>query len=245
METGLPVEVASPESISRSVAEEINALCLARQGHLVLGLPTGHTPIRLYRELTRRVRAGLLDLSRAVTFNLDEYVGLGPEHPASFRAFMEAHLLGLVPIGQAHALRGDAPAEELAATCEAYEAAIARAGGLDLVVLGLGRNGHIGFNEPGSPRDSRTRRVALSPSTRAANAGDFPPGEPVPEAALTMGIGTILEARRVRVLAFGAHKARIVRRLLDSSPGPELPASWLHDHPDATLSVDHAAASEL
>jgi glucosamine-6-phosphate deaminase len=181
------------------------------------------------------------------TFNLDEYLGLPADHPSSFRAFMQEHLFDGLDLDPARCFFPECPGgpKESAAVAKEYEAAIADAGGIDLQLLGIGRNGHVAFNEPGSARDSRTRSVELSESTRRANAPDFPEGESVPRAALTMGIATILEARRLRVLAFGAHKAEIIHRLLEGTIGPEVPATFLREHGDVELWIDREAAAEL
>ena len=185
-----------------------------------------------------------LDFSRVRTFNLDEYRGLGRDHPRSFRRWMEGVLFEHVNLAPESTCipDGDVEAGELARHCAALERRIAEAGGIDLQLLGLGRNGHIGFNEPGSPRDARTRLVELDALTRADAAADFGSLEAVPTRAVTLGVATILEARRIRVLAFGASKAEVVRRVLRSPVGPEVPATYLRDHPDARLLVDPAAA---
>ncbi|MCB9913888.1 MAG: glucosamine-6-phosphate deaminase [Planctomycetes bacterium] len=238
--------VDDPRDAALALADQVAAL-LARPQGCVLGLATGHTPILTYRELARRADEEGLSFARATTFNLDEYVGLAPTHPASFRSTMQRVLFDHVDLdaARAHLPHGDVPEEELAAECARYEAAIAAAGGIDLQLLGVGRNGHLAFNEPGSPRASRTRVVELSASTRAANRPDFPPGEEVPRRALTMGLGTILEARRLRVLAFGESKAEVVRRLFDEPVGRDLPASFLREHGDVELWLDAAAAGDL
>lgn len=238
--------VADPRDAAIAVASEIATLvdtARARSEDLILGLATGHTPLGLYEELVRRTRTGL-DLACVRTFNLDEYVGLAHDHPSSFRSFMRHHLFDPAGVPQAHTHIPDGTLADadLARHCADYERAIAEAGGIDLQLLGLGGNGHIAFNEPGTPFDSRTRVETLTDQTRLANAGDFASGEEVPERALTMGIATILEARRVRVLAFGSHKAPVVERLLRGPLETAFPASCLLDHPDATLWIDEAAA---
>jgi glucosamine-6-phosphate deaminase len=236
--------VDDPADACRALADEVAQLARA-EPQLVLGLATGNTPIGFYEELVRLHSAGELELARATSFNLDEYCGLPPEHPASFHAYMRTHLFDRAPLAATHIPDGMVPADQVEAHCQAYEAAIQAAGGVDWQLLGLGRNGHLAFNEPGSPRDARTRRIELSEETRRANAGDFPAGEAVPTHALSMGVATILAARRLRVLAFGAHKSAIVRRALTATPGPELPASWLREHDDVELWLDRPAAAEL
>jgi glucosamine-6-phosphate deaminase len=238
--------VQDPREAAQALADQVQAL-LGERPESVLGLATGHTPILVYRELARRVEDGELSLARASTFNLDEYLGLAAEHPASFHEYMRARLFEHVDLTPEHRhLPCGLPAgEDWEAECARYEDCIAAAGGIDLQLLGIGRNGHIGFNEPGSARESRTRRVELSESTREANRPDFPPGEEVPRFALTMGIGTILEARRVRVMAFGEHKADIVHALLTGPVTAEVPASFLRGHADVELWIDEAAASRV
>ncbi|WP_118136962.1 glucosamine-6-phosphate deaminase [Oceanicella sp. SM1341] len=217
---------------------------LAAEPAAVLGLATGRTPLGIYRRLAARHAAGGLSFARATSFNLDEYRGLGPDHPASFAAYMRRELFGRVdlPASRAHVPPGLGDAAEAAAR---YEAQIAAAGGIGLQLLGIGRNGHIGFNEPGAPFDSRTREVVLDESTREANAPDFPPGTEVPARALTMGIGTILEARRILLVATGAAKAEALRRAFRAPPDTACPASALTAHPDLTLVCDRAAAALL
>ena len=220
---------------------------------VVLGLPTGSTPIELYRRVVAACRLTAHCFSQATTFNLDEYVGLPLGHPGSYRSYMERHFLGHVDVDptRAHVPDGTAsrvlaehaglPLEEaLQRVCDGYEAEIREAGGLDLTFLGLGVNGHIAFNEPGSPFDSRTRVVELAPATRRANARHFA-GEHVPRRAITMGIGTILDSRAIVLMASGEAKAPAVARLRGGAVSDDFPASALHDHPDVTVLVDRAA----
>lgn len=232
----------------RELATEIAELVRARPD-AVLGLATGNTPTGLYRELARMHREERLDLARVRTFNLDEYCGLGPDHPRSFRRWMREHLFDSAGLAAANtgfpdvADRSGGPrAEERGDPCAEYERAIEDAGGIDLLVLGIGRNGHVAFNEPGSTRASRTRRVELHPWTRADAAAAFGGLERVPTHAITMGIATILEARRLRVLAFGPEKRALVARTLAARADPDWPASQLHGHADLRLLVDRAAA---
>lgn len=224
----------------------------------VLLLPTGSTPEGMYRRVVAACRARYRCFTGITTFNLDEYAGIAPEHPSSYRTYMEERLFRHVdlhqsrihiPDGLASRVRSENPElsldEALAIECDDYEKQIERAGGIDLAVLGLGRNGHIGFNEPGSPFDSRTRVVTLEESTRAANAPFFPPGEPVPERALTAGIATILSARSILLMASGEAKAAAIQRLAQGEPDPWFPASALARHPDVTLLIDEPAASHI
>jgi glucosamine-6-phosphate deaminase len=211
------------------------------QPRAVLGLPTGGTPEGFYQALAR-MNSGFGEVT---TFNLDEYVGLPREHPQSYYSYMKSRLYDRVDLqpGNTHIPDGMAPDPE--AEGRRYEEAIGEAGGLDLVVLGLGANGHIGFNEPGTPRESRTRRVVLTGETRQANARFFAGVDEVPEAALTMGLGTITAARRILLLVSGERKAAIVPRFLCGPFTPEVPATVLCDHPDVTVILDRAAAAGL
>jgi glucosamine-6-phosphate deaminase len=213
---------------------------------IVLGLPTGRTPILFYEELSALAARGEADFSQATTFNLDEFLGLPASHPNSYRTFMERHLFGRVNIAPAriHFLNGAAadPLEE----CLRYEREIARAGGIDLQILGIGTNGHIGFNEPDRELAARTHRVTLKPETRRSNAPFFG-GDPaqVPPEALSMGMGTILRARSIVLLATGPAKASCVDRLLTGGVTTELPASFLQLHGDVDLMLDEPAAARL
>ncbi|GAB6876323.1 glucosamine-6-phosphate deaminase [Thermaerobacter litoralis] len=238
------IRVADSYDAMSAAAAEAVARRLAARPSLRLALPTGHTPIGLYRRLVDLTRREGLRWDRARIFLLDEYLGLGPDHPGSFRRYMEDHLLRhLDPAPAVDSL--DGRAADPAAECARYEAALA-AGGLDLVVLGIGRNGHIGFNEPGSPFQSRTRVVTLTPETRRANAPDFG-GDPeaVPPRALTVGIATILEGKEIFVLAAGAAKAPAVERAIQGPLDPALPASALQRHPKVTWFLDREAAQGL
>jgi glucosamine-6-phosphate deaminase len=219
---------------------------LADTPALVLGLPTGNTPIPLYRALVRAHQRGRADFSQATTFNLDEFVGVGRGDAGSYRTFMDTHLFAHVnlPARRAHVL--DGRAADWRAEAERYEALITRAGGLDLVILGIGRNGHLGFNEPAPILQARTHRVALRPDTRRANAALFGGRwRDVPTQALSMGIGTILRAREVVLIATGASKARILARALRGPVTTRVPASLLQAHPHVTIVVDRDAAGNL
>ena len=221
---------------------------------LVLGLPTGRTPVELYRRVVAECRLSPHCFRDATTFNLDEYVGLAPGHPGSYRAYMERHFLAHVDVDPARVHVPEGSPETLGAShrqlafedalheeCRRYEEAIRRAGGLGLTFLGLGVNGHIAFNEPGSSFRSRTRVVRLAEATRRANAAEFADGK-VPERAITMGVGTILESRSIVLLASGAGKADAVARLRDGGVDEAFPASALHRHPEVTVLLDRAAA---
>ena len=221
------------------------ATALQANPSIVFGLATGRTPVALYAELARLTHERGLDWSQATTFNLDEFYGLPPEHPASYRQFMQQHLfqhVNLLP-DRINFLMGMAdPLEE----CRRYEQAIAAAGGIDLQILGIGTNGHIGFNEPGPELQSRTHLVSLRPETRRSNAtlfGDDP--SRVPDEALSMGMATILQARAVILLANGESKASCVARMVNGPLTTELPASFLQLHHDVDVILDEAAAAAL
>ena len=235
------------EAICREVALQIADLVRAKPG-AVLGLATGGTPIGVYQELIRLHREEGISFAGVRTFNLDEYLPMAPDAPQSYRRFMNEQLLDHIDIApeNTHVPDGIArPVEQIEADCRAYEAAIAQAGGLDLQVLGIGRTGHIGFNEPGSARDSRTRLVVLDSVTRGDAAGEFFGLENVPARAITMGVGTILGARELILIASGARKAAIVAETLEGKITSKVPASFVREHPDATFWLDQAAAADL
>lgn len=211
----------------------------------VLGLPTGSTPVPFYRELVRAYRRGEVSFARVTTFNLDEYVGLGPDHPASYHRYMREHLVAHVDLDprRVHIPQGDAPDPDEA--CRRYEDLLRHAGYPDLLILGIGRNGHIGFNEPGTPFGSLTHRVRLSETTREANRIHFPPGEEPPLEAITMGTRSIMQARRILVLATGEAKAEAVAAAVLGPVTEQVPASILQLHPNVTWWLDEAAAGLL
>ncbi len=219
---------------------------LATTPALVIGLPTGATPIPLYRALVAAHRRGKADFSQATTFNLDEFLGVGHGDAGSYRTFMETHLFSHVNIAPRRAHVLDGRTTNWRDEVRRYDARIARAGGLDVVVLGIGRNGHLGFNEPADALTPRTHRVTLRAQTRRANAelfgGDW---RAVPTQALSMGIGTILSAREVVLIATGTAKARIVARALQGPVTTRVPASLLQAHPHVTVLLDQEAAAAL
>jgi glucosamine-6-phosphate deaminase len=232
----------TPQAAARSLAQAI-ARALAANPRLVLGLPTGRTPVPLYRELVALHQAGRADFSDAMTFNLDEFAGVRGDDPRSYRAFMQRHLFDGInlPAHRINFLNG--AARSAAAECARYERAIARAGGIDLLILGLGTNGHIGFNEPADALHARTHRAALSATTRRANAKQFGSTRNVPRHALSMGMATILHARLIVLVATGAAKARCVDRMVNGPVTPHLPASFLQLHRDVEIWLDRAAAA--
>ena len=222
------------------------ARMLSERPNLVLGLPTGRTPIATYADLRRLHGEGQADFSGATTFNLDEFAGVPPSHPGSFRTFMEQHLFNGVNLRpeRINFLHGDAP--DLDAECERYESAVEAAGGIDLQLLGIGANGHIGFNEPGDTLVARTHRVQLAASTRRDNAALFG-GDPsqVPREALSMGMGTILKAATLVLIAHGERKAECIARSVRGPLTANLPASFLQVHRNVEMYLDRAAASRL
>ena len=229
-------------SLCKKVADEISALVQAKP-NAVLGLATGSTPLGVYKQLVRRFQDGEIDFSRVTCFNLDEYYPMSPASPHSYHRFMQEHLFRhincrswFVPDGQAGST------EKIAQSCWEYENQIAAAGGIDLQILGIGHTGHIGFNEPGSPPDSRTRLVSLASQTREDAAASFGSLEAVPMQAVSMGIGTILESREILLMASGAAKAEIVWEAWAGGVTERRPASWVRTHPNAALYLDEDAA---
>jgi glucosamine-6-phosphate deaminase len=211
---------------------------------MVLGLAAGASPLGLYQSLLRRQAAGL-DVSGVTLFGLDDYFGLAEDHPGRLRSSVQHHFLSKLAVSPAHIHWPEvSPDSDIAAACAAFERSIGQAGGIDLQILGIGANGHIAFNEPGSGLAGRTRLVHLSAATRRANAPSFAPGE-MPEAAITQGIGTILESRRIVLLASGESKAAAIAGAVEGPVTAMLPASALQWHPEVTLFVDFAAASQL
>ncbi len=210
--------------------------------HAVLGLPTGRTPIGMYHQVIAECSRQYHCFREVTTFNLDEYVGIPCEHPESYCAFMKRHLFDHVDLDPARTNIPDGMAADPDAECAQYERRIAAAGGLGLTFLGLGSNGHIAFNEPGTPFDSRTRVVALTPSTREANASLFAGGH-VPTHAITMGVGTILESQRIILLAGGKNKHEAIARLQSGKQSTDFPASALWRHDDVLVLVDRQASS--
>ncbi len=235
------------EAAVRELATGIAHFIRQRQAEnrsAVLGLATGSTPVKLYQELIRLHREEGLSFKNVVTFNLDEYYGLPPTHPESYRHFMEVQLFRHIdlPANQVHVPDGLIERDKVFEYCARYEAQIADAGGIDIQIVGIGRTGHIGFNEPGSSRDSRTRMVALDRLTRRDAARDFRGEANVPAYAITMGIGTILQARQIRLLAWGESKASILRAAIEGPETESVPASFLQHHPDCSAYIDQAAA---
>jgi len=230
--------------LGKKAAQLVAAEMLSRP-RCVLGLATGSSPVPLYQELIRMHREEGLDFSTTITFNLDEYVGLAPDHPQSYRRFMNDQLFDHININKKNTHVPDGLAEDIEAHCAEYEEMIAEAGGIRLQVLGIGSNGHIGFNEPGTSLASRTHRTRLSESTIRDNARFFERREDVPTEAITMGIATILDADRILLVANGANKADAIARALEGPVTAMCPASALQLHPDVTCIITEDAASRL
>ena len=231
------------EAMSAAAADVV-AQRLEERPSTVLMLPTGVTPLGMYRRLIEIHRSEGLSFAEATFFNLDEYLGLRPDHEASYHVYMKENFYGLIDADPARIFVPDGSAPDPEAECELYEAAIVEAGGIDVCVLGIGRNGHIGFNEPGAPFDSRTRVVQLSESTRKVNAGDFE-ADRAPERAITVGMATIFESREVLLLASDTNKAGAVAAAVEGDASESVPASMLRSHPNASLFLDEDAASDL
>ena len=238
------------DQVTTAVAGQIAAMIRAKavEGkRCVLGLATGSTPVGVYDELVRLHRQEGLSLKNVITFNLDEYYPMQAEQLQSYRRFMQEYLFDLVDIDPAniHIPDGTVPRDQVRRHCAEYEKQIAEVGGIDLQLLGIGRTGHIGFNEPGSGRDSRTRLITLDGITRRDAASDFFGLDNVPRTALTMGVGSILDAKRVVLIAFGEHKAPVIAQAVEGPINVTIAASYLQEHPDAQIFLDRAAGSEL
>ena len=233
-----------------SLAQDVKTLILEKQSAgmtAVLGLATGSTPVPFYRELIRLHKNEGLSFANVVTFNLDEYFGLGRDHPESYWHFMHTQLFNHIniPADQIHVPDGTVAMEEAFASCDRYERMIDSAGGIDLQILGIGRTGHIGFNEPGSAKTSRTRLIALDDLTRRDAASDFQGEENVPRFAITMGVGTILHARRLVLMAWGENKAGIVQQAVEGPETESISASFLQSHPHSEFLLNASGAAQL
>lgn len=251
MVTNIPFVVFdSPDVACRQVASEIAQLIRERSSRgrqTVLGLATGSTPLPLYRELIRLHREEGLSFRSVTSFNLDEYLGLDRDHPESYWTFMHRNLFDHIDIlpENINLPSGTVADHEIEAHCKDYEARIRKAGGIDFQILGIGRTGHIGFNEPGTPIEARTQKIHLDELTRKDAAPAFGGIENVPTEAITMGCGTILEARRIALLAWGSKKASIVREAIEGVITDQVSASFLQTHPAATFFLDREAAADL
>lgn len=239
----MKVIIDSRENAARLAAQQYVGL-LARKPEAVLGLATGSTPLGLYDELARLCAEGKLSFARCTTFNLDEYVGLDGSHDQSYRYFMDKNLFERVDVRRdaTHVPSGKTVSDEDAAK---YDDEIKAAGGIDLQLLGIGLNGHIGFNEPLTPFTSVTHIVKLTDSTREANKRFFKSIDEVPTHAVTMGIHTVMQAKSIILMAFGENKAEIMKETIEGKPTTAVPASLLQLHDDVTVYIDEAAASKL
>jgi len=233
--------VKDHDEMSRRAARII-ADAIRNKPNLVLGLATGGTPVGCYQELIRMHKEEGLDFSRVITFNLDEYIGLPPTHPQSYRHFMDENLFRHVNIKIENTHVPDGMSADLEKTCQEFEEAIKASGGIDLQLLGIGSNGHMAFNEPGSPFDSRTRVVDLSERTIKDNARFFKSIDEVPRQALSMGMGTIMEVRKIILLASGVGKVGAVAKSVEGPITTDVPASILQRHPNCIFIIDEAAS---
>ena len=234
----------SAEAVSQRAAEII-AQVVKHRPQAVLGLATGGTPLATYQRLIALNRSGQVSFRQVTTFNLDEYIGLSADHPQSYHYFMQTHLFQHLDIDTARCHVPDGFAADYNIYGQQYEQQIAAAGGIDLQLLGIGTDGHIAFNEPGSSLASRTRIKALTEQTRQDNARFFDSLDEVPKLAVTMGVGTILEAKRILLLATGSNKANAVRAFIEGPVTSQITASALQLHPAVTVLVDEAAADWL
>lgn len=238
------IVAADYDGMSRSAADVVESV-MKDTPECVLGLATGSTPIGMYECLVEDAAKGDISFDGVKTFNLDEYCGLSGDHDQSYRYFMDQNLFDHVNVDKAETHVPNGCAEDVEAMCQSYEDAICDAGGIDIQVLGIGHNGHIGFNEPCDHFPVCTHEVDLTESTINANSRLFDDINEVPRKAVTMGIGTIMKARKIVVLANGEGKADIVSRAFTGPVLPEVPASVLQLHPDVTIVLDQAAASKL
>ena len=247
----IPVQLFSTSGDGSAwVAREIAALIRTRQMEkkpCVIGLATGSTPTRVYAELIRMHKEGKLSFANVHTFNLDEYYPMTPESLQSYVRFMKENLFNHIDIPKKniHIPDGTVPKEQVDAFCRSYEETIEKLGGIDLQILGIGRTGHIGFNEPGSPERSKTRLINLDQVTRIDAAADFFGEAHVPRKAITMGVGTIMKARRVILMAWGEGKADVIRKTVEGPITDLIPATFLQHHAAAQVILDEAAASKL
>jgi glucosamine-6-phosphate deaminase len=235
-----PNKEAAAALVARIIAHDLRA-----NPQLVLGLATGKTMERVYRQLVRMHREANLDFSRCTTFNLDEYVGLSPNDSNSYRHYMDRNLFSHVNIEPRNTHLPNGLANDLDAECQRYEALIQKAGGIDFQLLGIGKDGHIGFNEPLSALRSRTREKALTPATIKQNAPQFGSEDKMPRRAITMGVGTIIEARRCLLLATGETKADVLAKAVEGPITSMISASALQLHPRCTVVVDEEAGAKL
>jgi glucosamine-6-phosphate deaminase len=241
----MEIIIQADSTEASQTAARIIARTVREKPHAVLGLATGNTPLRLYRNLVRMHQEEGLDFSGVTCFNLDEYVGIPPAHPSSFHSYMWAHLFSAINVAKERINIPDGLTADIPAACRKYEQAIRSAGGIDIQILGIGTNGHIGFNEPSSSLSSRTRIKTLTEETRLDVAAGFGGQESVPTHVLTMGLGTITDSRMCLLLAFGKKKARAIAQTVEGPVTAMVPGSVLQMHPRVILVLDKDAASEL
>ena len=234
------IKVADPAQMGKAAADVFEAVIAAKPA-AVIGLATGSTPLPLYAELIAREKAGKIDFSRVRSANLDEYKGLAPDHPQSYRKFMQDNLFDHISIKPENTIVPNGLAEDAQAMCEAYEKQIEDWGGVDLQLLGIGHDGHIGFNEPADHFPIMTHEEKLTDMTIDANKRFFESIDDVPKAAFTMGIGTIMAAKKIIMVVTGADKREILRKTFWGPVDPQVPASILQFHQDVTLVCDEAA----
>ena len=240
----MPISISNTMEEASALAAKLIEDAVRKNPFTVLGLATGSTPLPLYAELVKACKEGL-DFSRVRSFNLDEYYGLAPDHPQSYHYFMNENLFSKINIDLKNTRVPDGLAKDVPAFCKAYEEEMKAAGGVDIQVLGIGSDGHIGFNEPGSSPVSRTRLVSLTHSTIVDNTRFFANEAEVPRQAISMGIGTVMEARSCLLLAFGKNKAKAVKGMVEGGISQFCPASFLQMHASAYVFLDEDAASEL
>lgn len=237
------IKAADPKEVGKLAADLFEALIRTKPA-CVIGLATGSTPLPLYQELIAREKAGKIDFTRVRSANLDEYKGLAPDHPQSYRRFMQENLFDHISIKPENTIVPDGLAEDVQAMCEDYERKIEAWGGVDLQLLGIGHDGHIGFNEPADHFPGMTHEVELTAMTRDANKRFFASLDEVPTAAFTMGIGTVMAAKKIVMVVTGADKHDILMKSFFGPVTPEVPASILQFHPDVTVICDAAAWGE-
>lgn len=234
----------SSEQASELVAHWIGK-AIEQNPSAVLGLATGKTPLRVYEKLVQRHEAGELNFKKVKSFNLDEYVGIGPEHPNSYAHYMRSHLFAKTNFKEENTFIPDGLTQDIVKECRSYEKKIAKEGPIDLQLLGIGRDGHIGFNEPGSSLRSRTRLKTLTKETREDNAVHFSESSRIPIHVMTMGLGTIMEAKQIILMAFGKDKAQAVSLCVEGPVSAFVPASILQFHNNVKIVIDKEASSLL
>ncbi|ABY94647.1 glucosamine-6-phosphate deaminase [Thermoanaerobacter brockii subsp. lactiethylicus] len=230
------------EEMSKKAAEIVKKQ-IKEKPNTVLGLATGSTPLGMYKHLIEMYKRGEIDFSNVITFNLDEYIGLSPDHPQSYHYFMFHNFFNHINIKKENVHIPNGIAEDLEEECRKYEEEIEKAGGIDLQILGIGINGHIGFNEPDESIETKTHVVTLTEKTINANKRFFKSAEEVPRKAITMGLGSIMKAKKIVLLASGKNKAEAIKETIKGQLTTKVPATVLALHPDVTIIIDKEAAS--